>query len=97
MAGVIGDFADAITKGRPPAISGEDGLHALEVTLAAYASAALARTVEVPFDRNDPVYQRGVAAIPDLMGPAWTPVATQRLFSQPSSSRPRGERHPKWT
>jgi predicted dehydrogenase len=86
MAGVIGDFADAIIEGRPPAISGEDGLHALEVTLGAYASAALARTVEVPLDRSDPVYRRGVAAIADLAGPAWTAVSTQRLYGPPASS-----------
>jgi predicted dehydrogenase len=86
MAGVIRDFAEAIAQGRQPAISGEDGLHALEVTLAVYASAAQARTVEVPLGAGDPVYERGVAAIPDLAGPAWTNVSTQRLYRSPTGA-----------
>jgi hypothetical protein len=62
-------------------MTGADGLHALEVTLAAYASAALGRTVEVPLDPADPVHLRGIAAIPDLDGPAWSTVRRQRLYA----------------
>lgn len=42
------DFIAAITEGRDPAVTGEDGLRALEVCLAVYRSAAEGRPVEVP-------------------------------------------------
>lgn len=38
--GLIADFVDMIQTGRAPNITGEDGLRALEVALAAYASSA---------------------------------------------------------
>lgn len=38
-ARMLGDFADAILAGRPVPISGDDGLRALEVVIAAYRSA----------------------------------------------------------
>ena len=44
---MIGDFADAILAGRPVPISGEDGLRALEVAIAAYRSAAEGRPVAI--------------------------------------------------
>jgi predicted dehydrogenase len=81
MRRLVEDFADAVAEGRPPRMTGHDGLHALEVTLAAYASAALGRTVEVPLDPADPVHLRGIAAIPDLDGPAWSTVRRQRLYA----------------
>ncbi len=74
------DFVDAVETGREPRMTGADGLHALEVTLAAYASAALGRTVEVPLSPDDPVHRAGVAAIPGLDGPAWSPVRRQGLY-----------------
>jgi predicted dehydrogenase len=86
MRGLIADFVDAIETGRRPMAAGEDGLHVLELTLGAYESAALGRTIEVPLDRGDPVFLGGVAAIPGLDGPAWSPVLRQRLYTtQPQS------------
>ena len=38
--GLVTDFIDMVRTGRPPSISGEDGLAAVEVALAAYQSAA---------------------------------------------------------
>lgn len=83
MRGVIADFVDAVTSRREPRLSGADGLHALEVVLAAYESAALARTIEVPLDPGGPVYRHGIAAVPDLGGPPWSPVVRQSLFVAP--------------
>jgi predicted dehydrogenase len=42
---MIAEFAAAIADGRAPVVSGEDGLFALEVTLAAYESAGTGRPV----------------------------------------------------
>jgi hypothetical protein len=85
MRRLVVDFVEAVRAGREPRMTGADGLHALEVALAAYASAALARTIEVPLDRADPVYLRGVAAIPGLEGPGSSTVQRQRLYA-PSPS-----------
>jgi predicted dehydrogenase len=81
MRRLVADFADAVLAGRDPRMTGADGLHALEVTLAAYASAALGRTIEVPLSPDDPVHLEGVAAIPRLTGPDWSPVRRQRLYA----------------
>jgi predicted dehydrogenase len=81
IGGVIDDFVDAVATGRAPAASGADGLHALELTLGAYKSAVIGRTVSLPLETADPVYSRGVAAIPELGGPSWSPVLRQRLYT----------------
>jgi predicted dehydrogenase len=44
---MLAGFADAILAGRPVPVSGEDGLRALEVALAAYRSAELGRAVRI--------------------------------------------------
>lgn len=44
---MISDFASAIRENRPPRVSGEDGLRALEATLAAYESNRRAETIRV--------------------------------------------------
>jgi predicted dehydrogenase len=80
VGAVFDDFAQAILGGHPPVASGEDGLHALEVTLAAYESAALGCSVAVPLARSDPLFRGGVAAIRELGGPDWSPVRRQSLF-----------------
>jgi predicted dehydrogenase len=46
-ARMVGDFVDAILAGRPVPVSGEDGLRALEVALAAYRSSAAKRPVAI--------------------------------------------------
>jgi predicted dehydrogenase len=82
MAGIVRSFAAAVAGGGQPAASGADGLHGLEVALAAYASAATGRTVTIPLEPGDPVFERGVAAIQLLDGPAWSPVVEQQLFTR---------------
>jgi predicted dehydrogenase len=44
---MVGGFVDAVLAGRPVPISGEDGLRALEVVMAAYRSAELGRPVAI--------------------------------------------------
>ena len=44
---MVAGFADAILEGRPVPISGEDGLRALEVAIAAYRSAEARRPVAI--------------------------------------------------
>jgi predicted dehydrogenase len=46
-ARMVADFVDAILAGRPVPISGDDGLRALEVAIAAYGSAQLGRPLIV--------------------------------------------------
>ena len=46
-ARMVADFVDAILAGRPVPISGEDGLRALEVALAAYRSSESGRPVAI--------------------------------------------------
>lgn len=46
-ARMVGDFVDAILAGRPVTISGNDGLRALEVAIAAYRSAEAQRPVSI--------------------------------------------------
>ncbi len=81
IGGVIDDFVDAVATGRAPTASGADGMHALELVLGAYKSAAIGQTVSLPLETADPVYIRGVAAIPTLGGPSWSPVLRQRLYT----------------
>jgi predicted dehydrogenase len=46
--GLIADFVDCVRSGRAPSISGEDGLRATEVALAAYESARTGAPVRLP-------------------------------------------------
>jgi predicted dehydrogenase len=43
----IANFVDAVLAGRPPAVTGEDARHAVEIVLAVYESAKLGRPVEL--------------------------------------------------
>jgi hypothetical protein len=81
IGGIVDDFMDAIDAGRAPMASGDDGLHVLELVLAAYESAALGRTVALPLDLDDPVYRRGALGIVELDMPAWSPVRRQGLYA----------------
>ena len=80
MARVLLDFGMAIREGRDPIAPGELGLHILEATLAVYASAALGRTVELPLQPGDPVYERGVVGLRDLDVQAWSQIRRRRIF-----------------
>lgn len=77
------DFVDALRQGRPPAADGAAGLHALELAMAAYASAARGRAVPLPLDPEDPVYQEGAAGL--RQGPRWpgSPLVRRGLFDIP--------------
>ena len=44
---MIDDFIGAVRDGRPPASTGEDGLAALQVALAAYESGRLGQPVAI--------------------------------------------------
>ena len=44
---MVGDFVDAILAARPVPITGEDGLRALEVAIAAYRSAEERRPIAI--------------------------------------------------
>jgi predicted dehydrogenase len=46
--GLINDFIGMIRENRAPSITGEDGLRALEVAMAAYRSAKIGKPVQLP-------------------------------------------------
>ena len=46
--GLMRDFCEMIAAGRAPSITGQDGLKALEVALAAYRSAETGQPVKLP-------------------------------------------------
>ena len=46
--GLINDFVSMIREGREPSITGQDGLKALEVALAAYESARTGKPISIP-------------------------------------------------
>ena len=74
----VADLADAITATADPAADGAAALHTLEITVAAYASAALGRTVAVPLD--GPLHAGGVLGLRELDVPADSPVRRRGLF-----------------
>ena len=76
---------DGTGRSQPgPAASGLRALHTLETTVAAYASAALGRTVAVPLPTDGPLHNSGVIGMRDLTGadavPADSPVRRRGLF-----------------
>ena len=80
----VADLADAIAAKQAPAADGAAALHTLETTVAAYASAALGRTVAVPLPTDGPLHRSGVLGLRDLAGadavPADSPVRRRTLF-----------------
>ena len=46
--GLVADFIAAVREGKSPLVSGEDGMRALEVALAAYRSAETGEAVTLP-------------------------------------------------
>lgn len=48
----LGDFVAAISEGRPPAVDGDEGCHALEVVLGVYRSARTGLPVTFPLDEE---------------------------------------------
>ncbi|GAA1847510.1 Gfo/Idh/MocA family oxidoreductase [Pseudonocardia ailaonensis] len=64
MRDTVADLADAIEKEGPPAADGAAALRTLETVVAAYASAALGRTVPLPLD--GPLHRAGVLGLQEL-------------------------------
>jgi predicted dehydrogenase len=52
--GQLAEFCNAILEGRPPAITGEDGLKAQEVVQGAYLSMRDGRWVDLPLPDDAP-------------------------------------------
>jgi predicted dehydrogenase len=77
---VLLDFASAVRDGREPIATGEQGRHILEATLAAYASAGLGRTVELPLRPGDVIFEKGVAGLAELELAAWSVIRRKGLF-----------------
>jgi predicted dehydrogenase len=73
-------FYERMAAGQPPVASAADGLRALETTLAAYASAATGRTVEVPLAAEDPVHRSGIAGLSELPLAAGGAIRRQGMF-----------------
>lgn len=80
LRGTVADLADAIAQGREPAADGADAQRILEATVAAYASAALRRTVDLPLPVDGPLHARGVVGLADVDVPADSPVRRRGLF-----------------
>ena len=83
----IRDFVEAV-GGAASRASGSDGLRILEATVAAYESAATGRIVELPLDRNDPVFCEGVLGVRAHPVPYWSPVVGTELFRPLTDSSP---------
>jgi predicted dehydrogenase len=80
MRDTVIDLADAITRAGTPAADGVAALHTLETTVAAYASAALGRTVAVPLPTDGPLYRSGVVGVRALDIPESSLVRRRGLF-----------------
>lgn len=80
MRDTVVNLADAITGRGTPAADGAAALHTLETTVAAYASAALGRSVAVPFEVDSPLHARGVVGLADMDLPASSLVRDRGLF-----------------
>jgi predicted dehydrogenase len=80
IAAAIGDFVDAVARGRAPRARGEDGLRALEATVAAYGAAATGRVVALPLDRRGPIFLEGVGGLREFAGEEGVPPAMAGLF-----------------
>lgn len=77
---IVADFRDAIAQGRQPAADGAAGAAVLEAVVAAYASAALERQIDLPLDTTNPVYAHGAAGVAALPMPDRSRVRQLGLF-----------------
>lgn len=60
------DFHHAIREGRDPIAPGEQGARTLQLALGGYVSGSSGQVVTLPLERDNPVYQKGIAGIPEL-------------------------------
>lgn len=74
------DVADAIVGNTRPAADGEAALKTLEITVAAYASAALERSVALPLSPDSPLHLDGVVGLHEIDVPPSSPVRARGLF-----------------
>src|SRR5687768_15009484 len=74
MAGIAGNFRDAVASGAEPIANGEAGKRVLDAVLGAYVSGALGEVVSLPLSPDHPVYTKGSAGIADLDLPDASPV-----------------------
>jgi predicted dehydrogenase len=89
MRDTVIDLADAISSGGTPVADGAAALHTLEITVAAYASAALGRTVAIPLPIDGPLYASGVGGLTALDVPDVALVRRRGLFGlRPATSAP---------
>jgi predicted dehydrogenase len=88
---VVQDFVSAVLAGEAPRASGLDGLRILEATVGALESAATGALVQIPLDREDPVFQRGVTGVEDLDLPEWSPARLRGLYRQPTNAAERSQ------
>jgi predicted dehydrogenase len=77
---VVRDFVHAIASGHSPRASGADGQRILEATVGALKSAATGQMVQIPLDREDPVFLHGVLGLQALALPDWSPVLRCGLY-----------------
>lgn len=77
---IVRAFAEAVSSGGTPIATGADGLRTLEVTIAAYASGATGRIIDVPLGRDGPAFLRGALGIPELAQSPTSPVSGTLLF-----------------
>jgi predicted dehydrogenase len=80
MRDTVLDLADAIAHRRAPAGDGAAALRTLDTTVAAYASAALGRTIAVPLPAEGPLHGSGVVGLRAFDLPASSPVRRRGLF-----------------
>jgi predicted dehydrogenase len=78
---VADDFARAVLAGGEPTATGADGLRTLEATVAGYASAACGELVQLPLEREGPVFREGVLGLGRLPLPEWSPVRRRSLYT----------------
>lgn len=83
---VIQDLAAAIDEGRSPRASGADGLRILEATIGALKSASSGDLVQIPLERTDPVFDRGVVGVDELELPEWSPSRRRGLYRETTVS-----------
>lgn len=82
------DLAEALEGGGSPRAVGRDGQRAVETVLAAYASAALDRTVGLPLQPEDPVYRLGLTGLREVELPPTSSVRRRGLFGLASAAAP---------
>jgi predicted dehydrogenase len=87
---VVRDFAVAALDGGSPRASGADGLRILEATVGALASAATGQMVQIPLDRDHPVFRAGVLGVAELDLPDWSPARLRGLYRQAAPVVERG-------